>query len=109
MRALLLVLLLSTPLLAGTAAEAQTRKPQEFVAPQQMSEEELAASKARMKVDEFGRHEIPKEEPIPWRAMALLGIVAILTLPFGIKVYRNTSKELVASNSFGMNNRDDEA
>lgn len=108
MRRLSLALLFALPLATGTAALAQQRKPQDFVAPRQMSEEELAASKARMKVDEYGRHQIPKEDPIPWRAMALLGVVALLTLPFGIKVYRNTSKELVASNSFGLNRGDED-
>lgn len=102
MRAFLLCLFLVGPLFAATAVEAQQRKPQSFVAPRQMSEEELAASKTRYQVEEYNKHKEAKD-PFPWRPLVLLGIVVLFTLPFGIKVYQNTAKDLNASKAVGGN------
>lgn len=97
MRALILVLVL----LAGGTALA--RKPGDFVAPREMTSEELEAAKARSKnkIDSFGR-DVPQEsKPFPWRAVLLMGLAMLAVTPFAIRAYRQTSGELGGNKAFG--------
>lgn len=93
------------PWLVGAAlligSEALAKKPGEFQAPQQMTEEELAAAKARSKskVNEWDK-DAPKESPpIPWMAIGLAGISFLAAAPFALRAFKNTSRELTGADS----------
>lgn len=94
-RTLLILALLGT----GTAFAAG-RKPSEFAAPSQMTEEELAEAKARSKngrlngYDERGEE---KPKPFPWMLAGLVGISFLVATPFALRSFRGTSKEIAES------------
>jgi hypothetical protein len=102
MRAFLLCLFVLGPLLSGGAALAQ-RKPQEFVAPREMTQAELEEAKARSKnrIDSFGGDAPVESAPFPWRAVILMGLVMVVALPFGIQAYLRTSRDLSGNKAFG--------
>jgi hypothetical protein len=91
--------LLGAALLLG--GEALAKKPGEFSAPQQMTEEELAAAKARSKskVNEWDK-DAPKESPpIPWMLIGLAGISFLVAAPFALRAFKSTSRELTGADS----------
>lgn len=94
------LLLLGT--LLGSAALAQSRKPQEFQAPRQMSEEEIEAAKRRSKLNpdlhDYGKDVTAEVKPIPWMAVGLIGMVFLVALPFALRAYRDTANEIRAAN-----------
>ena len=97
--------LLGAALLIG--GEALAKKPNEFQAPQQMSEEELAAAKARNKsrVNAWDK-DAPKESPpIPWMAIGLAVISFLVAAPFGLRAFKQTSRELTGADS-SLGNRE---
>ncbi len=104
-------LLLTATLLTGGAALA-TREVKEFQAPREMSEEELEAAKARARngnMSAYARDVQIKPEPTPWMAIGLGVLVLAAATPFALRVYRNTSREIAAANTFGVTRaRDDE-
>lgn len=94
-------LIVAIALLAGGTALA--RKPHEFVAPREMTQDELEAAKARSKnkIDLYGR-DIPREsKPFPWRAVALMGLTMVVIAPFALRSYLRTANELSGNKSFG--------
>lgn len=96
---LLVVLVLVT----GGAALAQRRQLQSFQG-EEMTQAERDAARARPKynINSYGRDIQIKEEPIPWKAIGL-GVFALLaTAPFAWRAYRSTTKEIAASNVFGV-------
>lgn len=106
---LLLVLALAT----GGAALAQPRKPvQDFHAPREITAEEREAAKQRAmgnNLNSYGKDIQVKTQPFPWKAVGLAGIVFLAAIPFGIRAFRSTSKEMSNSNTFGNNsNRGEE-
>jgi hypothetical protein len=97
--------LLGAALLIGGSALA--KKPGEFQAPQQMTEEELAAAKARSKThfNEWDK-DAPKEgPPFPWMAVSLAGICFLVAAPFALRAFKNTSRELNGADSSLGGNR----
>ena len=84
--------------LAGAAFGAG-KKPTDFQAPAQMTEEELAEAKARSKNKLNGFDEKASEKPkdIPWMMIGLIGISFIAATPFALRAFRNTSKEIAES------------
>ncbi|QDE68863.1 hypothetical protein [Myxococcus xanthus] len=106
---MLLVLALSS----GGAALAQPRKQvQNFQAPREMTAEEREAAKQRAmgnNLNSYGKDVQLKQKPIPWMAIGLAGLVFVVAVPFGIRAYRNTSKDIGGQNTFGANRGDDEA
>lgn len=106
---MLLVLALSS----GGAALAQPRKQvQDFQAPREMTAEEREAAKQRAmgnNLNSYGKDVQLKQKPIPWMAVGLAGLVFMVAIPFGIRAYRNTSKDIGGQNTFGANRGDDEA
>ncbi len=102
MRAFLPVLLVLGTLLGSGTALAQ-RRPQEFVTPRQMSQEELEHAKQRSKapIDSYAKDLPVDTRPFPWRAVALMGLVMLVALPFGLRAYARTSRELASNKSFG--------
>lgn len=108
---LLLVLALAT----GGAALAQPRKPvQDFNAPRELTAEEREAAKQRAmgnNLNNYGKDIQVKAQPFPWKAAGLAGIVFLVAIPFAIRAFRNTSKDMDNINTFGNNSNraDDEA
>ncbi|WP_338866344.1 hypothetical protein [Myxococcus stipitatus] len=100
---LLLVLALAT----GGAALAQPRKPvQDFQAPREITAEEREAAKQRAmgnNLNSYGKDIQVKAQPFPWKAVGLAGIVFLAAIPFGIRAFRSTSKEMSNANTFGNN------
>jgi hypothetical protein len=102
MRTLSRLVLLSA-LLTGGAVLAG-RPVQEFQAPAQMSDEEKAALKAQQlggNINSYNKDIQIKETPVPWAAIGLAGIVFLVATPFAVRAYRNTTKEIADTNTFG--------
>jgi len=102
MRTLSRLVLLSA-LLTGGAVLAG-RPVQEFQAPAQMTDEEKAALKAQQlggNINAYGKDIQIKETPVPWAAIGLAGIVFLVATPFALRAYRNTTKEIADTNTFG--------
>jgi hypothetical protein len=97
-------LVLLSALLAGGSALAG-RPVQQFEPPPEMTEEEKAALKAQQlggNMNSYNKDIQIKETPIPWAAITLAGIVLLVATPFGLRAYRNTTKEIADSNTFGV-------
>ena len=84
--------------LAGSAYAAG-KKPGDFQAPAQMTEEELAEAKARSKskLNGFDEKMEEKPKPFPWMFAGLIGISFIVATPFALRAFRGTSKEIAES------------
>jgi len=112
MRYLVPRLLLFLALGSGGAALAQPRKQvQEFQAPRELSAEEREAAKQRAmgnNLNSYGKDVQLKQKPIPWMAIGLAGLVFVAAVPFALRAYRNTSKDIAGQNTFGANRGDDE-
>jgi hypothetical protein len=102
MRTLSRLVLLSA-LLSGGAVLAG-RPVQEFQPPSEMSDEEKAALKAQQlggNMNAYSKDIQIKETPVPWAAIGLAGLVFLVATPFAVRAYRNTTKEIADSNTFG--------
>jgi hypothetical protein len=101
----------ATPALAG-------RRPAEFNAPQEMTEEELAAAKERSKNKLLGFTEQQEEtpmcspfgnngkcKPFPWAFLVLAGISFSIASVFMIRSFRTTSKELKTTDAYAGGRR----
>lgn len=76
-----------------------------------MTAEEREAAKQRAmgnNLNSYGKDVQLKQKPIPWMAIGLAGLVFVVAVPFGIRAYRNTSKDIAGQNTFGANRGDDE-
>jgi hypothetical protein len=91
--------LLILALLASGVAFAAGKKPGEFNAPAQMTEEELAEAKARSKSHLNGFDEKGSEKPKdpPWMLIGMVAISFIVATPFALRAFRGTSKEISES------------
>jgi hypothetical protein len=92
-------------LLATGAALA--RPPAEYKAPPMMTEEQIAASKAKSKsnISGYGKDISQETKPFPWKAAALFALVFAVAAPFGIRAYLSTSKDLTPSNKNAFGSR----
>jgi len=102
MRTLSRLVLLSA-LLTGGAVLAG-RPVQDFQAPSEMTEEEKAALKAQQlggNINSYNKDIQIKETPVPWAAIGLAGLVFLVATPFALRAYRNTTKEIADTNTFG--------
>lgn len=92
----LAVLLLAAP------AFAAGRRPTEFQGVKEMSEAELAAAKERSKnpLNGFAEQMEEKPKPFPWMAAGLGLICVLVATPFGLRSYRNITRESPQSKSF---------
>lgn len=96
-------LLVLVALLVGGSALA--RKPQEFIAPREMTQQELEAAKTRSKnnINSYDQ-DIPQEtRPFPWGAVAFMGFAVLVATPFALRMYANTARELEGNATFGAN------
>ncbi|WP_375764861.1 hypothetical protein NR798_24395 [Archangium gephyra] len=90
-------------LVTGGAALAQRRQLPTFQG-EEMTQEERDAARARPKynISSYNRDIQIKEEPIPWKAIALGFIAMLVTAPFAWRAYRSTTKEISEANTFGV-------
>ncbi len=97
-------LVLLSALLAGGSALAG-RPVQQFEPPPEMTEEEKTALKAQQlggNMNAYNKDIQIKETPVPWAAIGLGGLVLLAAVPFALRAYRNTTKEIADSNTFGV-------
>ena len=101
--------LLILALLGSAAVFAAGKKPTEFTAPNQMTEEELAEAKARSKnkLNGFDEKQSEKPKELPWLMIGLIGISFLGATPFALRAFRNTSREIAESAEAVGANRDD--
>jgi hypothetical protein len=88
-------------------AVALARPPQEYKPPPTMTEEQIAASKAKSKsnIGGYGK-DVPQEtKPFPWKAAALFALVFVVAAPFAIRQYLSTAKELSPGNKNAFGGR----
>jgi hypothetical protein len=95
-------LLLVLALLAGGSALAQRRQLRDFQG-ETMTQEERDAERSGSKynINAYSRDIQIKEEPIPWMAIGLVGLIFLAVAPFAIRAYLSTSKEIADTNTFG--------
>jgi hypothetical protein len=102
MRTLSRLVLLSA-LLCGGAVLAG-RPVSEFQPPPEMTEEQRNALKAQQlggNINAYGKDIQIKETPVPWTAIGLAGLIFVVATPFALRAYRNTTKEIADTNTFG--------
>ncbi len=112
LRWLLLPMSMATLFLASTALGGG-RKPADFNAPQEMTEEELAAAKERSKSKLIGFTEQQEEtpmcspfggpakcKPFPWAFVGLAVLSFSIASVFMVRSFRSTSKELKATDAY---------
>ncbi|RKH03518.1 hypothetical protein D7Y13_33970 [Corallococcus praedator] len=108
-----LVLILALVWGGAVVAQPQRRQPQDFQTRKELTQEEKDAAKARAmgnNLSGYSKDEKPKEKPMPWRAIGLAGIIFMVCLPFAIRAYRGTVKEMATANTFGaQDHNEDEA
>jgi hypothetical protein len=103
-------LLVVLVLVSGGAALAQRRSLNSFQGEEMTQEQRDAArSKPKYNINDYGRDIKVKEEPFPWMALGLAGLVFAVVSPFAYRAYRSTSKEMAEANVFGASGaREDE-
>jgi hypothetical protein len=96
---LLVVLVLVT----GGAAVAQRRQLPSFEG-EVMTQEQRDAdrSKSKYNINAYGKDIPVKNEPFPWMALGLAGIVFAVVAPFAYRAYKSTTKEMAQANVFGV-------
>ena len=96
-------------LFLSATAFAAGKKPLDFQAPAPMTEEELAAAKARSKnkLNGFDEKQSEKPKDPPWMLIGLIGISFLGAAPFALRAFRNTSKEIAESSAAVGANRED--
>jgi hypothetical protein len=97
-------------LVSGGAALAQRRQIQEFQGEEMTQEQRDAArSKPKYNINGYDRDIKVKEEPFPWMALGLAGIVFAAVSPFAYRAYKSTTKDIADANTFGVaSSREDE-
>jgi hypothetical protein len=97
---LLVVLVLVT----GGAAVAQQRRQLQSFEGEVMTQEQRDAdrSKSKYNINAYGKDIPLKDEPFPWMALGLAGIVFLVVSPFAYLAYKNTSKEMAQAHVFGV-------
>lgn len=102
---------LTASLLCGGAALAK-REVREFQPPPEISEKELEAAKARARngnISSYTKDIQIEPEETPWMAIGLGVLVLMGAMPFALRAYRNTSREIADANTFGIQRaRDDD-
>ena len=75
---------------------ARAAEPKQFVAPQELTPEQLQKMKddSKSNINHYGRDRPAKEEPFPWMATMLGVIVLAVVAPFGYRAFQSTAKEL---------------
>lgn len=94
LRFILWATLMLAPL--GLATDAWAKKPQEFNAPREMSEEDLRQAKARSKdqLNGFGADVEQKPKDFPWIFVGMSAAALLIAAPFGLRAYKNMSAQL---------------
>jgi len=84
--------------LFSAASFAQSRRPQEFQAPREMSEEEVRLAKERSRagsdINRWGKDTTGEVQGPPWMAIGLVVLVLAVAAPFAMKAYLSTAQEI---------------
>lgn len=80
------------------SAFAQQRRPSEFQAPREMSEDEIRAAKERSKsnLHAYKKGVTDEVTPVPYLAIGMLVLVFALAAPFALRYYKQTADEINA-------------
>ena len=93
-------------LISGGAALAQRPKKQlpEFQSEEMTDAERDAADKSRPRfgINTYNKDVPIETKPIPWMAIGLGGAALLAALPFAVRAYLSTTKDIAASNTFGV-------
>lgn len=93
-------------LISGGAALAQRPKKHlpEFQTEELTDAERDAADKSRPRfgINAYGGDVPIETKPIPWMAIGLGGAAFLIAVPFAIRAYLNTTKDIAAANTFGI-------
>jgi hypothetical protein len=101
-------LLVVLVLVSGGAALAQRRQLNQFQGEEMTQEQRDAArSKPKYNINGYGKDIKVKEEPFPWMALGLAGIVFAVSAPFAYRAYKSTTKEISDANTFGVTSSDE--
>lgn len=98
------VMALSALLWGGASLAA--RQVRDFEPPAAMSEAEVEAAKAKARngnMNPYAQDVQIKPKPVPWMAIGLGGLVLLVAVPFAVRAYLSTTKEMAAANTFGLN------
>jgi hypothetical protein len=93
-------------LLSGGAALAQPPKKKlpEFHSEEMTDAERDAADKSRPRfgVNAYNKDVPIETSPIPWMAIGLGGAALLIAVPFAIRAYVSTTKDIADVNTFGV-------
>jgi hypothetical protein len=97
---LLIVLVLVT----GGAAMAQPQRKLQSFEGEVMTQEQrdAARSKSKYNINSYGKDIPVKDEPFPWMALGLAGLVFVVVSPFAYRAYKSTAKEMSQAHVFGV-------
>ena len=76
--------------------------------PAQLSEAEVAALKEKARkgnVNDYREAGLKKPAPIPWMAIGLGAIAFIVAIPFAMRSYRDTAREVANATAFASARR----
>lgn len=80
------------------------RPPQEWTPPPEMTPEQIEAQKIAMKqkFNAYGKDVTDKPTPIPWMAIGMAGLAFAAAVPFALRAYKNTSKEIAGNAGYAQ-------
>jgi hypothetical protein len=72
------------------------RQPKDYRSNEAMTPEQLAAQRARSPtgVNSYGQDAPMRPKRFPWMLVGLAGIAFLVALPFAVRAFRETSREL---------------
>jgi|CXWL01.1.fsa_nt_gi hypothetical protein len=100
--------LLFAGLIVASLAAAQGKVNDFKGAPKQLSESEIAALKEvarKGNLPNFRETGQEKPQPIPWMAIGLGVIAFIVAIPFAMRSYRDTAREVATATAFASSAR----
>lgn len=93
-------------LLSGGAALAQPPRKQlpEFKSEEMTDAERDAADKSRPRfgINAYNKDVPIETQPIPWMAIGLGGAALLIAIPFAIRAYVSTTRDIANANTFGV-------
>ncbi len=95
-------------LIASSMVLAQSKVKEFNGGPAQLSEAEVAALKEKARkgnVNDYREAGLKKPAPIPWMAIGLGAIAFIVAIPFAMRSYRDTAREVANATAFASARR----
>ncbi|MBX7114339.1 MAG: hypothetical protein K1X64_08420 [Myxococcaceae bacterium] len=95
-------------LVASSLALAQSKVKEFNGGPAKLSEADVAALKEKARkgnVNDYREAGLKEPAPIPWMAIGLGAIAFIVAIPFAMRSYRDTARELANATAFASPRR----